>query len=161
MAQKVGDLIEFFRGGYEHWAVYIGEGYVIHLTSHSAQGSGSASVIGPLAIVKKEKLEVVAGKSKWRVNNIQDSKRQPRPTKDIIMEATAMVGKTVSYKLTKANCEHFATYLRYGKPESRQVSQAEEAGLMAVAVGAAALTIAGAAAAAFLFGGGKKEKKSE
>ncbi|KAK2100279.1 hypothetical protein P7K49_021627 [Saguinus oedipus] len=26
-----GDLIEIFRIGYEHWALYVGDGYVIHL----------------------------------------------------------------------------------------------------------------------------------
>uniref|UniRef100_A0A673H4Y4 HRAS-like suppressor 3 n=1 Tax=Sinocyclocheilus rhinocerous TaxID=307959 RepID=A0A673H4Y4_9TELE len=26
-----GDLIEIFRGTYQHWAIYVGEGYVIHL----------------------------------------------------------------------------------------------------------------------------------
>lgn len=26
-----GDLIEIFRGSYQHWAVYIGDGFVVHL----------------------------------------------------------------------------------------------------------------------------------
>lgn len=27
-----GDLIEVFRPGYQHWALYLGDGYVINLT---------------------------------------------------------------------------------------------------------------------------------
>lgn len=30
---KPGDLIEIFRGIFQHWAVYIGDGYVVHLTA--------------------------------------------------------------------------------------------------------------------------------
>lgn len=26
-----GDLIEIFRGTYQHWAIYVGDGFVIHL----------------------------------------------------------------------------------------------------------------------------------
>lgn len=26
-----GDLIEIFRGNYQHWALYIGDGFVVHL----------------------------------------------------------------------------------------------------------------------------------
>lgn len=28
-----GDLIEIFRGNYQHWAVYIGDGFVVHLAT--------------------------------------------------------------------------------------------------------------------------------
>lgn len=26
-----GDLIEIFRGNYQHWGIYVGDGYIIHL----------------------------------------------------------------------------------------------------------------------------------
>lgn len=26
-----GDLIEIFRGTYQHWAIYVGDGFIIHL----------------------------------------------------------------------------------------------------------------------------------
>lgn len=32
---KPGDLIQIFRIGYEHWAIYVGNGYVIHLAPPS------------------------------------------------------------------------------------------------------------------------------
>ncbi|KAL2805737.1 phospholipase A and acyltransferase 2, partial [Daubentonia madagascariensis] len=28
---RLGDLIEISRFGYEHWAIYVGDGYVVHL----------------------------------------------------------------------------------------------------------------------------------
>ena len=30
---KPGDLVEIFRPGYQHWAVYVGEGDVVHMTT--------------------------------------------------------------------------------------------------------------------------------
>lgn len=35
---KVGDLIEISRFGYEHWAIYVGKGYVVHLAPPSKHG---------------------------------------------------------------------------------------------------------------------------
>jgi hypothetical protein len=35
---KPGDLIEISRIGYAHWAIYVGNGYVVHLTSLSKGG---------------------------------------------------------------------------------------------------------------------------
>lgn len=32
---KPGDLIEIFRPMYRHWAIYVGDGYVIHLAPPS------------------------------------------------------------------------------------------------------------------------------
>ncbi|XP_023604532.1 HRAS-like suppressor 3 [Myotis lucifugus] len=67
---KPGDLIEIFRPGYQHWALYVGNGYVVHLAPPSEiAGAGSASLMSALtdkAIVKKELLSVVAGKDKYR-----------------------------------------------------------------------------------------------
>lgn len=35
---RPGDLIEIFRFGYEHWAIYVGDGYVVHLAPPSKDG---------------------------------------------------------------------------------------------------------------------------
>ncbi|XP_029970364.1 phospholipase A and acyltransferase 4-like [Salarias fasciatus] len=119
-----GDLIEIFRGPYEHWAVYVGDGYVVHLTAASdVPGSSSknlSSVPNKNGLVYKEKLQDVVGTNKWRVNNILDNKYRPRPVDDIVKDACALVGKKVTYDVSSSNCEHFATGLRYGKPKSRQ-----------------------------------------
>uniref|UniRef100_A0A3P9IWT9 LRAT domain-containing protein n=1 Tax=Oryzias latipes TaxID=8090 RepID=A0A3P9IWT9_ORYLA len=112
---KPGDLIEIIRGNYSHWAVYVGNGYVVHF------GAPSSSIGGVDGIVMKEKLEDVAGKDKWRVNNSLDKKYKPLPPDEIVKKACSLVGVSLKYHLTKYNCEHFATEMRYGKAESRQV----------------------------------------
>uniref|UniRef100_A0A3P9H857 LRAT domain-containing protein n=1 Tax=Oryzias latipes TaxID=8090 RepID=A0A3P9H857_ORYLA len=115
---KPGDLIEIIRGNYSHWAVYVGNGYVVHFGAPKSQ-SGS-SIGGVDGIVMKEKLEDVAGKDKWRVNNSLDKKYKPLPPDEIVKKACSLVGVSLKYHLTKYNCEHFATEMRYGKAESRQ-----------------------------------------
>lgn len=35
---RPGDLIEIFCLGYEHWAIYVGNGYVVHLAVEGKDG---------------------------------------------------------------------------------------------------------------------------
>uniref|UniRef100_A0A8D2H9J5 LRAT domain-containing protein n=1 Tax=Urocitellus parryii TaxID=9999 RepID=A0A8D2H9J5_UROPR len=114
---KRGDLIEIFRGTFEHWAIYVGKGYVVHLTSPSKDFHLNKSI----AIVKKELLSVVAGGNKYRVNNKNDNKYEPQPPDKIVQQAEEMVGKYIRYSLTENNCEHFVNKLRYGVSRSDQV----------------------------------------
>ncbi|XP_065098911.1 spartin-like [Paramisgurnus dabryanus] len=127
---KPGNLIEIFRVGYQHWAIYIDDGFLIHLGSdseYSKVGScGTMSVPPNIAIVKQEKLQNVVGNDKYHINNLLDYKYKPRPFSDIIKDAKGLVGTTVSYNPINRNCEHFVTELRYGKPECLQVSDDAE-----------------------------------
>ncbi|XP_051515034.1 phospholipase A and acyltransferase 3-like [Myxocyprinus asiaticus] len=123
-----GDLIEIFRVGYQHWAIYVGDGYVIHLvppSEHAQAGAYSMmSVLYDKAIVKKEELWSVVGDDKFSINNLLDDKYESRALRDIILEAHSLVGKVLPYSVCTSNCEHFVTELRYGKPQSRQVRNA-------------------------------------
>lgn len=125
---KPGDLIEIFRSVYSHWAIYVGDGYVIHLAPPSEiAGAGAASIMSALtdkAIVKKELLCDVAGKDKYQVNNKHDGEYTPLPPNKIIKRAEELVGQEVLYKLTSENCEHFVNELRYGVSRSDQVTDA-------------------------------------
>ncbi|XP_061588187.1 phospholipase A and acyltransferase 3-like [Cololabis saira] len=124
---KPGDLIEIFRGSYKHWAVYVGGGNVVHLVTTGGGGS-SSSIAGrgddSVGVVLKEKLEDVVKKDRWTVNNLLDNKYRSRPANDIVKAACSLVDTNLQYDLLKYNCEHFATEMRYGKPESRQVQNA-------------------------------------
>uniref|UniRef100_A0A4W2FMS7 Phospholipase A and acyltransferase 3 n=1 Tax=Bos indicus x Bos taurus TaxID=30522 RepID=A0A4W2FMS7_BOBOX len=120
-----GDLIEIFRPFYRHWAVYIGNGYVVHLAPPSEiPGAGAASLMSALtdkALVKKERLCDVVGRDRYHVNNKHDGRYSPLPPSKIIQRAEELVGQEVLYKLTSENCEHFVNELRYGVPRSDQV----------------------------------------
>uniref|UniRef100_A0A673I951 LRAT domain-containing protein n=1 Tax=Sinocyclocheilus rhinocerous TaxID=307959 RepID=A0A673I951_9TELE len=108
-----GDLIEISRKGYQHWTIYAGDGYVIHLVKDQHSDAG--------ATVKKEKLEDVADNDEYRINNHLDDQYKPRPIEDILQEAENLVGREFPYNLLSSNCEHFVTLLRYGNPLSQQV----------------------------------------
>ncbi|XP_072345411.1 phospholipase A and acyltransferase 3-like isoform X2 [Scyliorhinus torazame] len=130
---RPGDLIEIFRGAYQHWAIYIGNGYVIHLTSDGGSGETLSNVMSSstiFAVVKKERLSAVAGSSEYRVNNTADQIRNRLPVRQILQNAEAQVGNRQKYNVTAANCEHFVKWLCYGKAESRQAENAVAAGIV-------------------------------
>ncbi|XP_026159060.1 phospholipase A and acyltransferase 4-like [Mastacembelus armatus] len=144
---KPGDLIEIFRGAYEHWAIYIGGNEVVHLVSSNSD-SGPLELLTILdrniAEVKREKVWDVVDSDKFHINNLLDHEYEPRERHIIVRNACRMVGRHLRYHVASYNCEHFVTELRYGKPESRQVKDAAVIGGAAVAglglvVGAALL----------------------
>ncbi|XP_023803522.1 HRAS-like suppressor 3 [Cyanistes caeruleus] len=134
---KPGDLIEIFRPVYQHWVIYVGDGYVIHVTDEGDTSSlaSSSSISATRATVKKQLLKEVVGKHKWRVNNKYDRSYTPFPVEKIIRRAEELVGKVVPYNVITKNCEHFVTKLRYGIELSDQVEEAAKEGAVSAAVG--------------------------
>ncbi|XP_066504710.1 retinoic acid receptor responder 3-like [Hoplias malabaricus] len=156
-----GDLIEIFRGTYQHWAIYVGEGYIIHLappSEHAEAGACSMmSVLYDKAKVKKEQLWDVVGNDQYVINNLLDDKYEPRPISVILRDAHSLLRQELPYCVFSGNCEHFVTELRYGKAESRQVRKVVEVG---IGIGIATVISVGVfAAASAFFGSRNKEKK--
>ncbi|XP_060538332.1 phospholipase A and acyltransferase 3-like [Pantherophis guttatus] len=133
-----GDLIEIFRKGYQHWAVYVGLGEVVHLAPPSeCAGAGAAScksLWANTAMVKKEKLSDVVGTDRYRVSNKHDSRYTVRTPDQIISIANGLEGKTVEYKITSQNCEHFSNSLRYDVARSDQIRDVALIGMSAALV---------------------------
>ncbi|XP_064522334.1 phospholipase A and acyltransferase 3-like [Pseudopipra pipra] len=125
---KPGDLIEIKRPLYQHWALYLGDAYVIHVTSEDesipALSAGSVTILTKRAKAKKQLLKEVVGTDDWEVNNKYDRSCTPLPVKEIIKCAQSYIGRVVTYRLLRKNCEHFVTMLRYGKSVSDQVKKA-------------------------------------
>uniref|UniRef100_A0A673G7F5 Retinoic acid receptor responder 3 n=1 Tax=Sinocyclocheilus rhinocerous TaxID=307959 RepID=A0A673G7F5_9TELE len=160
-----GDLIEISRGLYQHWAIYVGEGYVIHLAPPSEHAQAGAnrimSVLHERATVKKEQLYEVVGNNDYRINNLLDEKYKPRPVREILQDAHSFVGKERTYSVFTKNCEHFVTELRYGKPQSRQVQLFDAVRTVAAGAGAGlGIGIIAYAVATFL-GSKDKEKQTQ
>ncbi|NWV16954.1 HRSL1 enzyme, partial [Origma solitaria] len=123
---KPGDLIEIDRPLYHHWALYLGDGYVINVTpvdeGAPSLSVSTTSIFTRRAKVKKQLLKEVVGDNKWRVNNKYDRSRTPLPVEEIIRRAEHWIDKEVPYDVLGNNCEHFVTELRYGEGVSEQVS---------------------------------------
>ncbi|XP_062566176.1 phospholipase A and acyltransferase 3-like [Saccostrea cucullata] len=129
---RPGDLLEFPRGGvYSHWAVYVGDEEVVHLTGvddddgidGNSNPSHFFSISGKTykkAVVKLENFWKVVKDSKAKINNNKDRKYRPRPAREIVERAIRSIGKT-GYNLLWKNCEHFAAYCRNGVEWSEQV----------------------------------------
>ncbi|KAK4326937.1 hypothetical protein Pmani_002541 [Petrolisthes manimaculis] len=128
-----GDLIEVNRPGYQHWALYVGDGYVIHLVPPCEVAGAGIGSLGSItcnqAKIQKVALKDVVGDDSYRVNNQLDHKYEPLPVGKIIHAAELQVGRTIPYDLFTNNCEHWVNNMRYGVPESRQIRNLVLAGV--------------------------------
>nr|XP_039326879.1 phospholipase A and acyltransferase 5 [Saimiri boliviensis boliviensis] len=123
---RPGDLIEIFRIGYEHWAIYVEDDCVVHLAppSEEFEVGSITSIFSNRAVVKYSRLADVLHGCSWKVNNKLDGTYLPLPVDEIIQRTKKMVNKIVQYSLIEGNCEHFVNGLRYGVPRSQQVEHA-------------------------------------
>uniref|UniRef100_A0A8D2DUJ2 Phospholipase A and acyltransferase 5 n=1 Tax=Sciurus vulgaris TaxID=55149 RepID=A0A8D2DUJ2_SCIVU len=123
---RPGDLIEIFRIGYEHWAIYVEDDCVVHLAppSEEFEVGSITSVFSNRAVVKYSRLEDVLQGCSWKINNKLDGTYVPLPVDRIIQRTKNMVNKIVQYSLIEGNCEHFVNDLRYGVHRSQQVEHA-------------------------------------
>ncbi|XP_075404141.1 phospholipase A and acyltransferase 3-like [Tenrec ecaudatus] len=133
---RPGDLIEISCPLFSHWAIYVGDGYIVHLSNPSGLSGVSSASIGSnktsKAKVKMELLSMVVGGYKYQINNKDDAKYTPLPPNMIVRQAKEMVGQELAYDLISHNCEHFVKNLRYRIPHSDQVDDA----VMILGVGA-------------------------
>ncbi|KAG8549953.1 hypothetical protein GDO81_018560 [Engystomops pustulosus] len=131
---REGDLIEYSRPGYQHWAIYVGGGKIVHLMPLNALYNPVDWLLGYLSVVKEETFEAAAAfipnvpttECYYRVNNKYDWRSRPFPPLQIVKAARKEVGKKKTYNLMENNCEHFVTGLRYGKGFSDQAAYVKE-----------------------------------
>ncbi|KAM4618087.1 phospholipase A and acyltransferase 3-like [Discoglossus pictus] len=116
---KPGDLVEFVHPFYQHWGIYVGSGYVVHVTGQECW-SIMKSAFGATAVVRKDRLNKTACNLNYSVNNKYDQKKRPRSPQEVVRAALEQVGNEIPYNVTTANCEHFVTALRYGNSFSDQ-----------------------------------------
>uniref|UniRef100_A0A8C9D3W0 LRAT domain-containing protein n=1 Tax=Panthera leo TaxID=9689 RepID=A0A8C9D3W0_PANLE len=122
---RPGDLIEIFRIGYEHWAIYVEDDCVVHLAppSEEFEAGSISSIFSNRAVVKYSRLEDVLHGCSWKINNKLDATYLPLPVDKIIRRTKKMINKMVQYSLIDRNCEHFVNDLRYGVSRSQQVGR--------------------------------------
>jgi hypothetical protein len=118
----MGDLIEIKRSEmYDHWAVYVGDRNIIHITLCN-EGDMTARV-------KRDLLENVCGESLCRINNLgkaaQKRNLKPRSVDTILKYAYKKLNERFHYDPINKNCEHFVTKCRFGSRFSEQALAAK------------------------------------
>ncbi|RUS74120.1 hypothetical protein EGW08_018127 [Elysia chlorotica] len=161
-----GDLIEFPRGAYSHWGVYIGNEMVSHLAGEEDDGINAKmrpEYMFTISGVRFNKAKVCL-QNFWDIvedclakkNNGRDGHWTPLPREKIISNATSRLGE-VGYSLIHSNCEHFAKWCRYGIAKSDQVDNV----LTGVAVGVAGAITAGLVYAFAKYAGSSENDEEE
>ncbi|XP_046566046.1 phospholipase A and acyltransferase 3-like [Haliotis rubra] len=118
-----GDMLKFDRGIYCHWALYIGEGRVIHLAGSEGDMNDNVSDVK----VREDGFWKVAEGDMVDVSNDKDDRWNPYPPDEIVERANSRLGRA-GYNLVLYNCEHFTSWCRYGKSQSDQVDRVAAAG---------------------------------
>ena len=115
-----GDLIEIDRKLYSHWAVYVGDGNVVHLS-----GKQSDIPTDGIACVQLSTLSNMAKGCVVRVNNKRVPAKErgllPLPAQVVVDNARKQLGQTFKYDVFSQNSEHYVTLWKYGKGWSDQV----------------------------------------
>ncbi|KAM3920285.1 uncharacterized protein RB166_014677 [Leptodactylus fuscus] len=104
-----GDIIEILQPGHRHWAIYVGDGTIVHITG-SIVGIGEDSVHGN-SVVEKSTLETEAKGCEIKVNNIYSGELIPIPKEEVVRSALKIVGESKPYG---SCCRNFVLELKYG-----------------------------------------------
>jgi hypothetical protein len=120
---KLYDIIEIKRSGYSHYALYVGDGYVQHLShDYNLFKTVTEKRVGALV---REKLLDVTGGDLCRVNNKKRSSKKrgfvPQDPKTIKTYVDALENTKLEYSIYSYNCEHIVTQWKFGKAFSDQV----------------------------------------
>ncbi|OWF52269.1 HRAS-like suppressor 3 [Mizuhopecten yessoensis] len=100
--RKRGDMIKMIRKGYLHYAIYIGSDKIVDLV---ADNGGDVS---------SRNLYETVGDSECAIDNYLDEERSPYRKRRVVQRALLSIADQHIYSLRTYNCEHFATWCRYG-----------------------------------------------
>ncbi|CAI5655694.1 HRAS-like suppressor 2 [Oreochromis niloticus] len=133
---KFGDLIEFsYPLGYSHWAVYDDDGHVIHfavadekqlMTTVRTYLQKIMPVCGDLLLGETKIRRVPVGEVNvpHGAHALVSNNRHaftPSAPEDMRLRRDALLNQSLPYNLFTLNCEHFATFIRYGKAVCNQI----------------------------------------
>ncbi len=110
---KIGDLIDIHRPNCHEWALYVGDGYVIHLYKDT-------QLFVDIWKSRREKLTVVANKYLCQVNNLINASRyvslQPKSTNEVMKSVFSDVDQTLQlpYDNLEQNSLYYVTKCMFG-----------------------------------------------
>ena len=111
MIQKKGNFIH--QWFYSHFAIFIGNGEIVHVTNNQ--------MFGNCFIAREIMVDVFSGELVRKNNHLDNAfGYHIQPLHHIVTTARAQVGQPWDYNILTHNCEHFATWCRYGRLVSLQ-----------------------------------------
>lgn len=108
---RPGDVTSFKREAFNHFAVYIGDGKVIH------KGVGTDGQKKSNASIVEAKLDDVIDGCEMTRKDVSGSHFS---REEIVERAKSQLGKS-TYHFLGANCEHFANWAAFDENKSDQV----------------------------------------
>ncbi|XP_035230020.1 phospholipase A and acyltransferase 1-like [Stegodyphus dumicola] len=119
----VGDLIQIDRVLYTDWALYVGNGNVVHISGVDLDNN---EIPSDTAVVRLSSLVDVAGLSGVRVNNksvgAKERGLEALPVEDVIHNSYSYLDKEVDFNMLTRNSEHYVTEWKYGHGWSDQAA---------------------------------------
>ncbi|XP_048874214.1 phospholipase A and acyltransferase 1-like [Brienomyrus brachyistius] len=133
---QFGDLIEFsYPIGYSHWGIYDEDGYIIHFAV-ADEGELKKRLRQSLQTVFPVCGDLLLGETQIRrqllsevnvptgaqviISNNRHA-RTASPIAEMRQRRDALLHKELNYNLFTLNCEHFATFIRYGQAVCNQI----------------------------------------
>lgn len=120
---EIGDLIQIDRVLYTDWALYVGNGNVVHVSGLDMDNN---EIPSDTAVVRLSSLGDVAIVSGVRVNNksvgAKERGLEPLPIDDILERCYSCLDKEVDFNMLTRNSEHYVTEWKYGQGWSDQVN---------------------------------------
>ena len=130
---QVGDLVEFDRIVYKHWAVYVGDNKIVHYNKVGEVGQivceDIDSYISDCFVLFQR-----AKKKKMGIMNRIIHESPDFSGKQVAERALSKLGMT-GYNLLFKNCEHFAKWCKCNVPMSEQIENGVEIGLVGIGAG--------------------------
>nr|XP_061806334.1 phospholipase A and acyltransferase 2-like [Nerophis lumbriciformis] len=133
---KFGDLIEYTSPmGFSHWAVYDDDGHVIHFalaeegqlmynirTSIQSLLPVPGDILLGTTIIRRTPLGEIKVASGGQILIGNDRHAfEPSSPEEMRRRCHALEGEELGYNVLWFNCEHFATFVRYGKSVCNQI----------------------------------------
>ncbi|TMW59140.1 hypothetical protein Poli38472_007285 [Pythium oligandrum] len=160
-----GDVIRFASssGSFHHLAIYVDNNSMIHLCRDGVTYTIRQDPVD--AYASRQDTQPLCVSPEMDRHMLQRHNVRPFTAETIVRRARRRLGEQGLY-LLEDNCEHFVTWVRYGKRVSLQASQAVFAVILGAAFGGSVLGLPGVfvgAMAALLgrFGGSSSSASTE
>ncbi|GFY44516.1 phospholipid-metabolizing enzyme A-C1 [Trichonephila inaurata madagascariensis] len=120
---EIGDLIQIDRVLYTDWALFVGNGNVVHV---SGVDKDNNEIPSNAAVVRLSSMNEVAGMNGVRVNNkIVGAKErclEALPIDEVLKNCYSLLDKEVEFNMLTRNSEHYVTEWKYGSGWSDQAA---------------------------------------